>query len=354
MNSRIKKLRKEIRKNALDALLITSSSNRDYLLDVETPVEGLCLITNDSTYFFTDFIYFREAKSKISDGWSIKLVQQKSTKSLSEILKYHNIKKLGIESDYITLSKYQDLKKIKKMELVPVKNLVEMLRIIKDEDEIENIRKACVLTVKGFSYILKILKPGITEKKVAYELDCFLNKDACVGFDTIVASGVRSSFPHGVPSDKKLCYGDAVLMDFGAKYKGYHADFTRTVFIGKADRKKKTLYSLILESQQRAIEKIRDGIFCEKVDTEARSLIEKMGYGKYFGHSLGHGVGRNIHEKPHLGKENKSPLKENMTVTVEPAVYLPDKFGIRIEDTVLVKKNGCEILTDVPKNIMEI
>ena len=356
MNYRIKKLREEIKKRGLDALLVTSPPNRYYLLDIENSIEGVCLITKNNAYFLTDFLYFEEAsRCNIGTGnWSIKLVQQRTNKGLEEILKYHNIRKLGIEPDYMSLSRYLDLKKIKKLKLLPVKNLVEALRIIKDRDEIRNIRRACALTTKGFSYILKIIKPGITEREIANKLDYFLKTYDDVAFSTIVASGVRSSFPHAMPSEKRLCCGDAVVMDFGVKYKGYHADFTRTIFIGKADKKKISLYSLILEAQKRAIDKIKDGMPCKKVDAQARSLIEKKGYGKYFGHSLGHGVGRNIHEKPHLGKENKSPLRENMVVTVEPAVYIPGRFGIRIEDTVLVKKNGCEILTDFPKNITEI
>lgn len=353
MNGRLKKVRDEIKNRGLDALLITSPLNRDYLLDIDFPTGGVCLITKKNSYFLTDFCHFGEVNTKISDSWNVKLIQQGLVKSLEKILKNKGLK-IGIEPDYLSLSRYRELKKIKKIKFISVKNLVEKIRVIKDKDEIKNLKKACIIIEKSFSYILKSLKVGITEKEVANKLEYFLRREGDVAFGTIIASGVRSSFPHGVASEKKLNYRDIIVIDFGVKYKGYHTDFTRTIFIGKTDKKKRSLYSIVLESQQRAIDKIKDGIPCKEVDREARNFIEKMGYGKYFGHGLGHGVGRNIHEEPYLERGSKTVLKENMVVTVEPAIYIPGRFGIRIEDTVLVKKNGCEILTDIPKNIMEI
>jgi len=205
------------------------------------------------------------------------------------------------------------------------------------------------------SWILE-KRPGIKENDIAAEIDYQMKKKGAdkPSFDTIVVSGEKSAMPHGKPGERRLKKGDFVTLDFGAVYKGYHADFTRTVVIGKASKKQKKIYEIVKKAQEEAINRIKPGMLCKEADSIAREVIKKEGYGKYFGHSLGHGVGLEIHELPRLSFLSNSKIRENSVVTIEPGVYLPDFGGVRIEDTVVVRKNGIEVLTKFTKELIEI
>jgi len=351
---RIESLRKKMRIKGIDGLFVIHRPNLEYLLNIDFSIEGACLITYKDVYFLTDFCNFEEAKEKIKNA-RVVFAGKKLVNLIDSIAGQDKVKKLGIEHQYLSIARYNEIKKAGNIEIVYAGGMVEELRMFKERSEIENIRKACELTTFVFFRILNMLRPGMTEKEVARRIEGFIRENGGeIAFETIVASGLRSGYPHGTASDKSLCSGDAVIIDFGVRYKGYHSDFTRTIFVGKPGPLERKIYNLIRCAQEKAIEKIKDGIFCSAVDLAARSYIIKKGYGKNFGHSLGHGVGKEVHELPGLSRKSKVAMKAGMVVAVEPGIYIPGGFGVRIEDTVLVTDEGAEILTDAPRNIILI
>jgi Xaa-Pro aminopeptidase len=221
------------------------------------------------------------------------------------------------------------------------------LRAIKRADEIAKIRKALKITALAIEFIRDFIRPGVKELEIAAELERFVRYQGAIGaaFDIIVASGANSCHPHHLPTSKRLADNDVVLIDLGVDYLGYKSDLTRVFFLGKINGLARRIYDLVLKSQEKAIKKIRPGVGADLIDAASRKYIDTKGYGKYFVHSLGHGVGINIHEDPCIASKSDDILREGMVFTVEPAVYLPGKFGIRIEDMVLVTKKGCEVLS---------
>ncbi|MGP1406292.1 M24 family metallopeptidase, partial [Filifactor alocis] len=231
-----------------------------------------------------------------------------------------------------------------------------VLRAVKDEEEIDNLRQAAAIADKGFLHVLDIVKPGMTEKELALELEFFMRKQGASGlsFTTIVASGIRSSMPHGVASDKVIEKNDMLTLDFGCMYNGYCSDMTRTFVVGTADERQKELYNIVLETQLKVLEAIKPGARCKEIDALSREIIGGYGYGEFYGHGLGHGVGLEIHELPVLNGTSEFVLEENMVVTDEPGIYLPDFGGVRIEDTVLVTKDGYDLISRSTKEFIEI
>lgn len=350
---RIKKLREYMSSNNLDAVWVTKAEDIRYYAGF-TGSEGSALITEKECFFFADFRYTKQASAQCV-GYEIKAISfEKSTYSyLKELVKGS----LGFEDESMSVSQYRQLTNaVEESRLVPLKNTLTLLRAVKFEDEIELIRGAAAIADKGFNYVLSIVKPGMTEKELALELEFFMRKQGASGlsFETIVASGIRSSMPHGVASDKVIEANDMLTLDFGCIYKGYCSDMTRTFIVGKANERQKELYHIVLEAQLKVLDAVKAGVSCRDLDAISRDVIGKAGYGDFYGHGLGHGVGLEIHELPILNPKSEFILEKNMVITDEPGIYLPDFGGVRIEDLLLVTEDGYELLSHSPKELIEI
>ncbi|MCJ7508872.1 MAG: Xaa-Pro peptidase family protein [candidate division Zixibacteria bacterium] len=356
MKNRIKKLVSLLEKENLDALLVSFRSNVRYLSGYDG-TNGLVLLTGDKGFFLTDFRYQEQAKKEVRD-LKLHFAQRELIYDLTEFkfLQKKN-QRIGFEANYISYSTVQKLKEIlPNALLVPTENLVESLLIIKDKSEITKIEKAAQITDKTFSHILDLVKPGVREKDLAAEIEHSFKRMGGDGpaFSTIVASGYRSSMPHGRASNKKLKMGEFITFDMGAMYQGYVSDMTRTLVLGKATPKQKKIYSLVLKAQTKAISRAKAGISGMELDKVAREVIAKAGYGKYFGHGLGHGLGLEVHSGPVVNARSKTILKPGMVITIEPGIYIPGWGGVRIEDDVLITARGCKVLNQSPKNLIEI
>ena len=316
--------------------------------------DTILIITPKITYLLVNFIFYEEAVS-CTTGGNIEVVLCKGDRlrKVAWIISSLNLDILSVEaskinhSDFVGLSK--ELKKLKKKLLIQ-KDIIGQLRRVKDDEEIRSISKACRITDRAFIEVTNYSSIKISrmnELSLANEMEgvCIKNGGYGRSFDFIIASGSSSSKPHYISSHKKIS-GEPLLMDFGTVYKNYFSDITRTIFLKKNSIKKKLLdlYKIVLEAQQRAIDVCKEGIRCDELDNIARKHIEEAGYGKNFGHGLGHGVGLEVHEEPYITKKNKTELKENMVITIEPGVYVPGLGGIRIEDMVIVRKNSCRNL----------
>ncbi|PKR86041.1 M24 family metallopeptidase [Heyndrickxia camelliae] len=349
---KLEKLRKALQGNGIDGILITSPYNRRYVSNF-TGTAGVVLITEDKALFITDFRYIEQA-SKQAVGFTI--VQHKGLihEEIASQVKNLGIRRLGFEQDYMTYSSFQTYEKAIQAELVPVSNLIENLRLIKTESEIKILKEAADIADAAFKHIIDYIKPGLTELEVSNELEFFMRKCGATSssFNTIVASGVRSALPHGVASEKVIEKGDFVTLDYGALYKGYVSDITRTVAVGEPSEKLKEIYNVVLESQLLSIEKIKPGMTGKEADAIARDYISSHGYGEYFGHSLGHGIGLEVHEGPSLSVRSDVVLQPGMMVTVEPGIYIPGLGGVRIEDDTLITENSNETITHSTKDLI--
>ncbi len=348
MARRVEKIRRKMKRAKIDALLITNKTNLRYLTNFTG--SGAGIITQDSKFLLTDFRYFEQAGLQMDD-WEVVRIEKSLVETAAKLLKR---KQVGFESDSISFSKFQELKDKLKCRLIPVKGWVEGLRAVKSSSEKELLKAAAEITDDVFSYALGILKPGRKEREIAIELEYFIKKrkGADVSFEIIFLSGPRSSLPHGRPSSRTLKKGDIVLLDMGILWKGYRSDLTRTVCLGRMNREQRRIYKLVLEAQKEALRNIKSGIKASKLDSIARGMIEEAHFS--LGHGLGHGVGLEVHEYPRIGLGSKDIIKEDMVVTIEPGIYIMGEFGIRIEDMVLVKRSGAELLTHSPRGIVEL
>lgn len=351
--NRINELQKILKDG--EAALITSGVSRRYYTGFPSSA-GVIFITCKKAYFLIDFRYFEKAKSAVKTAEVILATSMLS--QIAELAKEEKITEIFLETDSVTLDEYKRYKKelsdfaVSCNEKISLKTLE--LRSIKDEEEIAAMKEAQIITDKAFSYILTKIKPGLTEKEIALDMEFFMRKlgSEGVAFDFIVVSGKNSSLPHGVPCDKKIENGDFVTMDFGATVNGYRSDMTRTVAVGEITDEQRTIYETVLKAQLAGIEKVKAGVRCCDVDKASRDIIEAAGYGERFGHGTGHSVGLEIHESPACNSRDTTPLKAGMTMTVEPGIYLENKFGVRIEDMVVVTENGCINLTESEKELI--
>ncbi len=354
MTERILKLREFL--TCVDtAILITSAENRLYFTGFKSSA-GAVLITKNSATLLVDFRYFEAARKSVTSYIDI-VCYKKVIESINEILIRENIKSLVIEEQDITVSQLKLYQKDIKVEVVTDFNLSDKildLRTVKSDHEIECIKKAQNIAEKSFAELLNIIKIGVSEKKLAVELEYFMKKNGAdrSAFDIIAVSGNNSSLPHGVPTDKLLCDGEFITFDFGAVVDGYHSDMTRTIALGYVTDRMKEVYDTVLRAHTLAADTIKAGVCCADVDNAARDYITDKGYGDYFGHTTGHGVGLNIHEKPTVYKTNKTVLKPNVIITVEPGIYIPGEFGVRIEDMYRVTENGFEDLAMFNKELL--
>ncbi len=336
------------------AVLIYTPVNRRYLTGFASSL-GYLLMTKQGNKLFVDGRYFEAATQKAVNA---EVVGIKSfIKELSDELEGQGIEKLLIETEN-DIAFYNSLKSKLRVKVVPNQSLSDRLialRSVKKKEEVDSIAAAQRIAEKAFDDILEFIKVGVTEKEIAALLEYKMKQYGAEGlaFDTIAVSGKNSSLPHGVPTDKRVEAGDFVTMDFGATVNGYCSDMTRTVAVDHVTDLMAEVYDTVLAAQENVIKTVKAGIICSDADAAARSIIEKAGYGEYFTHSTGHGVGLEIHEMPRLAeKVDGTILKAGQIVTDEPGIYLPGEFGVRIEDMLLVRKNGCKNLTNSPKHLI--
>ena len=349
---RVKNVQDKLSKYNIDALLVTNMFNVRYLANF-TGTTGLVVITKDEAYFVTDFRYTEQAVEE-AEGFTIVKNEGPIFEEVAKIVQEDKIENLGFEQENITYAVYNQINDIIPCELVPVTGLVEKLREVKTEDEINIIKEAINITEKAYDYILGFVKPGKTEIEVANELDFYMRNEGAtsVSFDTIVASGVRSAMPHGVASDKVIEEGDMVTIDFGCYYKGYVSDMTRTFAVGDPGEQMKEIYEIVYQANKKVNEVAKAGMTGAELDAIARDYIAEKGYGPQFGHTLGHGIGLEVHEGPSLSFRNEDKLVVNNIVTNEPGIYVPGLGGVRIEDDLVIKEDGAEILMTTPKELI--
>ncbi|OIK11749.1 Xaa-Pro dipeptidase [Bacillus sp. MUM 116] len=349
---KLEKLRESFAGSGIDGVLITSPYNRRYVSNF-TGTAGVVLISSEKALFITDFRYIEQA-SKQCEGYEIIKFSSTIPEEVAKQAKQLGINKLGFEADYLTFSEFKSYEKVVEGELLPVSGLIEKLRLIKTDAEIKILKEAADIADAAFKHILDFIRPGKTELEVANELEFFMRRAGATSssFDTIVASGYRSALPHGVASDKVIEAGDFVTLDYGAYYKGYVSDITRTVAVGQPDEKLKEIYEIVLDAQLKGMEGIKPGITGKEADSLTRDYITEKGYGEYFGHSTGHGIGLEVHEGPALSFRSDLVLEPGMVVTCEPGIYIPGLGGVRIEDDTLVTKDSNEALTHSTKDLI--
>ena len=344
---RQKKLIKFLINESLDAFLIRKKENISYLTGARGE-DAVLFASPGENILITDSRYGEEYKKSVIKC-SVRVTKTKdSGQVIAEACAETNSRKIGFEADYFTYQGYLGLKKLLgSKKLVPLTAAVENIRMIKDDSEIRCIRQACKDGAKLMNYAVKITKPGKSENSVKRGIEAYALKNnlGLAGFDIIVASGKNSSMPHAAASDKAINRNEMVIIDLGAMYSGYNSDLTRTVFLGRISHKYLHIYTTVLASQGKAIESLKPGVYAKDIDAVSRQYISDRGMGSFFLHSLGHGIGRETHEIPAISQNSKIRLEKGMVVTIEPGIYIPGWGGVRIEDTVLITKNGCESLT---------
>ena len=346
---RIAKLRAALSDKGVDAILITNLTNVRYLTGF-SGTNGQVLVTGDGQTFFTDPRYEARATTLVH-GTDIVIYPGKLTETLADHIV--GIGRLGIEASTVSLATRDDLAEKLEPELVPVRDAVEELRRVKEPDEIAALRAAVTLADEAYTWVLDRLVPGALERDIALDLEVYMRRAGAdeVSFEPIVGSGPLSAHIHHTPSGRAFDKGDLILLDFGARYQGYCSDLTRTVVLGPASEDQRERYDVVLAAQQAGIAAVREGVTGMEVDEAARAVITDAGYGGLFPHSLGHGVGLDIHETPSL-KTSDVPLAAGEIVTVEPGIYVPGEGGVRIEDCVLTTPDGVEVLGSAPKDTL--
>lgn len=350
--SRIEKLRGLMESGSLDAILLSGPVNRRYASGF-TGSAGTVVISREDAWLITDFRYTQQAAAQCP---GFKIITLKSEEKLYTWLNTFDFQRIGFEADIWTLDAFEPYKTNLKAQWIPIHNDLMNLRVVKEACEIEAVEKAAAIADQGFQHILSYIRPGITETEIALELEFFMRKAGASGlsFDSIVASGERSSMPHGVASDKIIEAGDMLTLDFGCMVEGYCSDMTRTLVVGSASPEQRRIYDLVLKAQLSSLEAVKPGTRCADVDLAGRKLIDDAGYGPQFGHGTGHGVGLEIHEQPRVAATSEAILSPGMIITIEPGVYIPGFGGVRIEDLVVVTESGYRLLSASPKHLIEL
>lgn len=351
--SLLEQLRVALRAQQSDVLIITSNQNRRYLTGF-TGSAGTVVITPTKALLLVDFRYTQQATNQSKEFDVREIDRSRLYETIQEILDTESIQTVGFEQQHVTYEVYQLMSSKLTATLMPLSNIVENLRMIKTPEEIELIKKAAWISDEAFKYILTFIKPGVSEIDIANELEFHMRKNGATGaaFDIIIASGHRSALPHGVASDKIIENGDMLTLDFGAYYQGYRSDMTRTIAVGEPPKKLKEIYQIVYDSLQKALSNMKAGITGKEADSYSRDFIKAKGYGKNYGHGSGHGLGLDIHENIFMSTVCEDILEENMVLTVEPGIYIPEFGGVRIEDDVIVTKNGIEVITHSPKELI--
>lgn len=352
--AKLSNLRKAIMTEELDGLLIMSPKNRRYVSGF-TGSSGALIISNEEAVLVTDFRYTEQANEQTNE---FKIVEHKVPmhEEVANQVKRMGLEKVGFEKEHVTYSLFEKYQEALEAELTPTSGLVENLRLIKTDEEISILKDAVKIADDAFEHILGYIKPGVKEIDVSNELEMFMRKQGATSssFDIIVASGYRSALPHGVASDKEIQSGELVTLDFGAVYKGYCSDITRTIAVGEISDELKDIYNTVLEAQLKGMDGLKAGITGKEADALTRDYIKEKGYGEYFGHSTGHGIGLDVHEGPGLSFRSDKVLEEGMVVTVEPGIYVPNVGGCRIEDDTIVTKAGNDCLSKSTKELITL
>ncbi len=355
IKERIEKLQNAL--NDAEAFLITSGANRLYLTGFNSSA-GVIYISQKSAVFFIDFRYYEKAKNTVS-SCTVKLAKG-ANRDIVSTCNDEKIETLYVETDSMSISQHAYYSKLFECTKVSTQNKLDeeltRMRLIKSGEELDFIIAAQKLTDETFTYICNLITAGKSEREIMLDMEFFMRSRGAdgVAFDFIVVSGKNSSMPHGVPTEKLIQKGDFVTMDFGALKNGYRSDMTRTVAVGSISDEQKNVYDTVLKAQKTACAAIRAGVVCSDADKTARDIIYNAGYEGCFGHSLGHGVGIDIHENPNLTPGNNYVLQAGNIVTVEPGIYIENKFGVRIEDMVYVTDDGCINLTESDKNLITL
>lgn len=347
MNRRLKNLFRSFDRAGIDALLVSSWPNVTYLSGFNG-TESWALVSPKGSYFITDSRYLEQAE-KEARGFHVLLRDKKGVAEIvADLARKRKWRSVGFEAPVATYTFYKALEKyLGGSQLVATRGLVERLREIKDSTEIQRLKESARIAVEGYHYVRHTVRPGMREREVQGRLEYFtksLGADK-PAFDIIIASGARASMPHCQTNETIIRDDNMVLVDMGVVYEGYHSDLTRPIFLGKMSSLQKKIFNIVWKAQRSGIKKARPGVAAKDVDAACRRIITEKGYGRYFGHGTGHGVGLEIHEAPTVSSKSDVILKPGMVITVEPGIYLPGKFGVRIEDMVLITKNGNEVLT---------
>ena len=349
-------IRTQLEKRGLDALLINSDANRFYASAFHTTGadDALVILTKKGNYLITDSRYTEAAQAQLKDA---ELVIRANAESYldyaAKIFAEDGVKKIGFEDAALTVKEFNLYQSGLDYEFIPASDLFLELRQSKDADEIRSMKAAQKIANQALIQLLDELRPGMTELEISARLQylMLLGGAERMSFDPIIASGPNSSMPHAVPTGRKIQEGDFLTIDFGCVYEGYCSDTTRTVAIGYATEEMRKVYDTVLEAQLAGIAKAKTGVIGKEVHEAAHDVIQAAGYGEYFGHGFGHSLGLEIHEAPNFNSRNAKPMPDCAAVSAEPGIYLPGKFGVRIEDVVILHENGCENITGLPKEL---
>ena len=358
--ARQKKLREHLATTRFDALLISHLPNIRYLCGF-TGSTGLLLVEEAGSVFFSDFRYDTQAHEEVKSA-KVVIARKSALQALGEFLGKRRKRArgwtVGLEAEHVTVADKKRLSDLRPagVRLKDASSLVERARMIKDADELEQIRASVNLGAKLFDRALEVLRPGVKETEVAAEMEFAARRAGAeeMSFSTIIAAGARSALPHGRASDQAIPRGGFAVCDFGVILSGYCSDQTRTVWVGPVSEDARNAYAAVKEAQQAAIDAVMPGIAIGEVDAAARKVLRKAGLGRYFTHSTGHGVGLEIHEAPRIAEGQRGILQPGMVITIEPGVYFPGKWGVRIEDMVAVRAGGCEVMTPTSKEFLAV
>lgn len=350
---RLKAVRVSMTTHRLQSMLVTELAHVRYLTGFSGS-SGLCLITPTKQFFITDRRYESQAPQEVN-GFNILIAKQKLFPLLAERKLVPTKSRIGFESQHISVEDMNSLRKLlPRRNFIPATSILENVTAIKDDKEIDLIRSAAGISDKVFDKLLTLVRPGIRECDIAAEISYWHKKYGaeCDAFDPIVACGERGALPHAQASERKIRSGELVVLDFGCRYRGYHSDITRTLAIGNPSAEMKKVYRIVLDAQKKAIDAVRSGVTARSIDTIARKHIQKNGYGRYFIHSLGHGLGIHVHDPLRVSAISSAVLETGNVVTIEPGIYIPGRYGVRIEDDIVVRESGCDILTTSSKELI--
>ena len=349
----LKQIAARLPEYGLDAMLLNREPGEYYAVGFHG--EGNVVVTAQGCFYFTDSRYIEAANHLITGAEIAMTGRSRNYRAMvQEVVDRCRIRKLGFEEGYLSVADYNLWKEGLTAELVPAQKLVNSLRAAKDDGEIALMTKAQEITDRAFSEILKFIQPGMTEQEIAAKLQYDMLRFGAekMSFDPIVVSGPNGSLPHGIPSAKQVQQGEFITMDFGCKYGGYCSDMTRTVALGEPTGEMRKVYQTVLEAQLAGIAVTKAGVPGKSIDAAARKVIEDAGYGEYFGHGYGHSLGIEIHESPNANTREETLLPVGAVVSAEPGIYLPGKFGVRIEDVTVLTADGCMVLTKSPKELI--
>lgn len=350
------KIAAQLESRDLDGMLLTHEANRFYASGFHSAgTDGMALVTREKFYYFTDSRYTEAARRHVQDAEVQEAGHGRGYSALlMEAVQRHSIQRLGFEDAYMTVREHDAYARALPCELVPAADLLAELRAVKDPEELEIMIAAQRIAEKALTDILNEIRPGVTEKEIAARLQYLMLHYGAEdkSFDPIVVSGPNGSLPHGVPSEKVIQAGEFVTMDFGCIYHGYCSDMTRTVAVGQPTEEMEKVYHTVLQAQKAGIAAARAGVTGSEIDAAARQVIAEAGYGEYFTHSFGHSLGLEIHEAPNASPSQQEAMPSGAVISAEPGIYLPGKFGVRIEDVLVLREGGCEDLTRSPKDLI--